>query len=205
MRIGGWWRLWIVITLLWVVGVALALYGNRPTRDSVDSSVGSICSLDGPVSETMAPRVLQVPKFLRQLANATTDEQRKALAKHINQIRVDLSQAQGKLTPYSVFRVTDPDGRHRAISAPFAATNEEVKEQAEYEVYATNSWAKFGAYCEQTLIDHGAGIEFPTRWKSWAIGLAAGCVSVPLFLLLSGLLIRWIWRGFRLNKKEKPQ
>lgn len=205
MRIGGWWRLWIGLSALWVVlaiGVAFFIV-ERPTPASVAKGVGLWCDLDMPVPPELAGRVLDVPAQLARLDSLEGDSNaaaRKPIVEAVKSTVEALAAHAGKADDYDVNLVQDPDGKKRIVLAPARFTEVQIFEQANKDKYALNSWNQFQGYCVEQLQAQARNALYPRELREWALSTLAGVLSFPLLSLLLGAFVGWVWRGFRPNK-----
>lgn len=206
MRLGGWWRLWIGLSALWVaLAVSVAFFVvERPTPEAVAKSVGLWCDLDMPVPPELAGQVLEVPAQLARLADLDGDANAAARKPIVQAVRLTveaLAAHAGKAASYDVNLVRDPEGKRQIVLMPADSTEAQVIEQVNKDKYALNSWSKFQGYCVEQLQAQSENELYPRKLKEWALGTLAGVLSFPLISLLLGVFIGWVWRGFRPTKQ----
>jgi len=202
MQLGGWWRLWIALSILWSITVLALMLNDRPTQDSVSELVGFTCNLDEAVSEELAADVAQMPRLAKEFLAAKDDAGRKAIGRKLIDTRNAVSLTSATPQKYQLNRVESPDGVIHAVISATDAPDSEVFEQVQVERYKLNTWTKHGDYCAELLKSHSAGTAYRERRNSWALGTTAGALSIPIITLLLGLAIGWIWRGFRPKAKD---
>lgn len=207
MRLGGWWRLWVAVSGLWVVAGLAFVIPERPTRGSVSVEVGSACGISTPMTETYARDALRMRELLGQLeladAQGDTAAARKLAAKII-QMREIWSRNLGQDTQYTEFEAVDPAGRRHTAIAPSGSTDAEVTGQVDADTRNANNWASLSPFCVDVLHKHATGSYYRERWQSWLLTSLAVVVLMPLALLVSGFLIGWVWRGFRPRQIAAP-
>lgn len=67
MKIGGWLRLWIVLSALWLIPMAILAYDQQPTREKIISN----WSYEG--ISAVANRVAQIEKYAIQAHEVSAD------------------------------------------------------------------------------------------------------------------------------------
>lgn len=207
MRLGGWWRLWIGLSVLWAAGVlAFAFFVvERPTPASVAKSVGDSCLLDLPVPPELAGRVLDVPAQLAKasaLDGDANDAERKPISQAAKATVEALVAHAGKTGEYKVNMLRDPQGQRHIVVWPAHFTDAQIYEKVDREKdsYLMNRWNEFQGYCLAQLKSQQRNEVFPAERSEWVRGTAVGTLSLPLASLLLGAFIGWVWRGFRTNK-----
>lgn len=200
MQLGGWWRLWIGLSAFWVAGALVLQIPSRPTAFSVSQEVGRVCGIATSMSEQYAHDALLMRKLLDELvvADAATDvTTARRLAKEIITLRELWSRNTGAPLRYSRFTVADPEGRNHTAIAPLHSSEEEVLAEVDKETRNANNWGSFSKYCLQQLQSHAKGQLRRVEMNNWITTLFLSALSLPLVLLLGGLFVTWVWRGFR--------
>lgn len=201
MRLGGWWRLWIGLSLIWVLGACafVFLVIDRPTRASVAESVGDTCDLGMPVPPELASAVREVPSLMKRLGALTDDEHAEERAPLIQKIKgtaEGLARYDGKDSEYVINVTSSKQGDIVLVLSTSEATDEEVFDQANRERHSWNSWNKFSDYCDSQLQKQAEDAIYPSQLKEWLLIALAMTLSIPLLLLIVGALAGWIRRGF---------
>lgn len=178
-RLGGWWRIWIVLSLLWMFGVSLYAVSELP----IDRAVQAAYTVEPPRG---APASDMVHKPL-DIKNVPLFTSRKELERRIR-----------------LYAARDLDGMAkdvrgvvpRASAAGNEADAQRLKEFADW----TSQVANPGQSSKAIVVT----IEITPfeRLKEWLVSLAIVALSVPMTLLIIGLTFQWVVEGFR---KPKPE
>lgn len=193
MRLGGWWRLWISLSALWVAGALAINLADRPTPDRVARNVARTCGIETPLTEQYARDALQMRNLLDELvtADAAKDEaSAKRLAGEIERLRHQW--ARNTHVPIKYQLVKDHDNTQTTVALLPAS-----KDEAEGYYEGANNWASLSKYCVEELESHATGDLRRTRTADWVFAVLAGVMSFPLVSLALGWLLGWVWRGFR--------
>ena len=151
MKIGGWLRLWIVLSALWLIPMAILAYDQQPTREKIISN----WSYEG--IDAVANRVAQIENYAIQAHEVSAD---------IHEKHPTPSQAIEWLKKIEANPV-DEQGKLTSTIAPINEKYERSLDQL------SNEQARhFGVF-----------------FLFWLIPL--------LLLLIFGISVRWVWRGFR--------
>lgn len=201
MRMGGWLRLWIAVSFLWVIGALALNIPGRPTSEKVARDVALACDMQTPMTEEYARDALEMRDLLDQLvvADRVKDEKTaRRIAAEINSLRLAWARKTGVPVKYSRFPVLNPDGtRSPTQIAPLPAFNVEDSDKIN-----ANNWAGFSSYCVDEIRQHAKGELRRARMNDWMVSTSVGVLSFPIVALILGLLIGWIWRGFRPKKNN---
>lgn len=197
-RLGGWWRLWFAVSGLWVVlaaGIGItAIVNTESAADRMKFSVELACPAPKPWRDVIAS-----PAF-RQL---TPDLQEAARQQYFREVVAS--------------QLSDP-GQIAEAKAQF---------DAEYGPSAEGPWTKYqkaAAERAENPPDLSDTIKLPelkarercneAKQRDYAIDVSKsrtdaaistvlGAASVPLILLILGLLTGWVVRGFRDSSSKK--
>lgn len=207
MQLGGWWRLWIGLSGLWVaaaLGVAFFKM-ERPSPSTIAKEVGDWCGLDMPVPPHLAKRVLKVPSQLATLSsldgNANSAARRPVELAVRSTVGAVVAHA-GKADTHRVTLVRDPEGKKHIAVSPAHFTDQQVFEQVDNDRHSRNSWSKYQDYCIGLLQSQGRNELYPRKSKEWVSSVASGTLSFPIVTLLLGAFIGWVWRGFHAAKDQ---
>lgn len=172
MRLGGWWRLWIVLSASYVTLVVLFFSSFWPSRETVSDGPW----VDGRLQEESRALLGRPVHTLHSLqlaldhANEVGDADRAAaLARKIDAARQD---------PAVIAPVVYTAANGRRFEFPAGTSPQAV--------------AAFSADHEQ-VVDAQVAADFATTLRQFLLAL----VIPPALLLLAGLAFSWVRRGFR--------
>ncbi len=175
-RLGGWWRLWIIVCAIWAIGAGLVSTSGFPTSRTVD--VGYEFRVEDPIGGKAwrARRAFAVEHVPLLTSRA-------ALERRIRrQARAELRDDLPKLLE-ELIRSADAAGDGdtvRKLGRQFLALRENPDERGPAKVVAVT-----------------IAVTPLERFGRWLMETAAAVLSIPLLLLGVGLMVRWIYRGFR--------